>query len=100
MHERDAESAGASAPKAHLSFSIGRGSLPPSIPKSYPLGKTKNLKTIGSISKEAVLSEESFIVGVDPTVSRPTKELLAANPAWWKAKTQPFAAKGCDARQQ
>jgi len=74
--------------------------LPPSIPKSYPLGKTKNLKTIGSISKEAVLSEESFIVGVDPTVSRPTKEMLAANPSWWKAKTQPFAAKGREERKQ
>src|SRR5207245_327117 len=47
----------------------------------------ENLQKIGSISKEAVLSEESFIVGVDPTVSRPTKEMLAANPSWWKAKT-------------
>ena len=70
------------------------------VPKSYPLGKTKNLKTIGSISKEAVLSEESFIVGVDPTVSRPTKEMLAANPSWWKAKSQPFAAKGREERKQ
>jgi len=60
----------------------------------------ENLKTIGSISKEAVLSEESFIVGVDPTVSRPTKEMLAANPSWWKAKTQSFAAKGREERKQ
>ena len=60
----------------------------------------ENLQKIGSISKEAVLSEESFIVGVDPTVSRPTKEMLAANPSWWKAKTQPFAAKGREERKR
>jgi len=60
----------------------------------------ENLKKIGPIAKEAVLSEESFIVSVDPTVSRPTKEMMAANPSWWKVKAQPFAAKSREERKQ
>jgi len=46
----------------------------------------ENLKKIGVMVKEAVVSEETVIVGVDPTVSRPTKEMVAANPSWWTVK--------------
>ncbi len=52
----------------------------------------ENWKKIGAMIKDVTLSEESLIVGVDPTVSRPTKEMVAANPSWWKAKTLPVSA--------
>ena len=35
--------------------------------------------------KDVALSEENFIVGVDPTVSRPTKEMIAAEGRWGTA---------------
>ena len=60
----------------------------------------ENLKRIGPMAKEAVLSEESFIVSVDPTVSRPTKEMLAANPSWWKVNAEPLGAKSRKERRQ
>ncbi len=51
-----------------------------------------NLKKLGPMVKETTLSEESFIVSVNPAVSRPTEEMVAANPSWWKVKTQPVSA--------
>lgn len=53
----------------------------------------ENLKKVGALIKEITLSEENLLVSVDPTVSRPTKEMVAANPSWWKAKAEPVAAK-------
>ena len=52
----------------------------------------ENWKKISPMIKEVTFSEESIIVGVDPTVSRPTEEMVAANPSWWKVKTQPVSA--------
>ena len=52
----------------------------------------ENLKKISAMIKDVSLSEEDFIIGVDPKVSRPTKEMVAANPSWWQGKAQPISA--------
>lgn len=52
----------------------------------------ENLKKARAVFKDSVLFEETVIVGVDPMVSRPTKEMLAANPSWWTVKAPSVAA--------
>jgi len=51
----------------------------------------ENLKKISAMIKDITLSEEDLLVTVDPKVSRPTKEMVAANPSWWQVKAQPVS---------
>ena len=51
----------------------------------------ENLKKARAAEKEAVLFGETVIIGVDPVVSRPTPEMLAANPSFWTVKPAPVA---------